>query len=151
MTSLLHHAGEGQVADDRTSGFPPSCCCWRGACRGGLPAGAGATPGSGPPPPAWRGAAVLRRRWPPSPCRGALAVHASAGGLTLLGTHALLSTVVARRTPMRCDIVSWESSGRCPSLLERPCAICLLSTLTSHSSSRAKAWERFRQVYFGQI
>jgi hypothetical protein len=35
-------------------------------------ASAGATPGRGPPPAAWRGAAV---RWPPSPCRGA--VHCS--------------------------------------------------------------------------
>jgi hypothetical protein len=33
--------------------------------------GGGAGPGRGPPPAVWRGAAVLRLRWPPSPCRGA--------------------------------------------------------------------------------
>jgi hypothetical protein len=31
---LLHRIVEGPFADDRTSVFPPSCCC-RGACRGG--------------------------------------------------------------------------------------------------------------------
>jgi hypothetical protein len=36
-----------------------------------VPAAAGAGPGRGPQPAVWRGAAVLRRRWPPSPCRGA--------------------------------------------------------------------------------
>jgi hypothetical protein len=39
-----------------------------GAAGGG---GGGAAPGRGPPPAAWRGAAVLCRRWLPSPCRGA--------------------------------------------------------------------------------
>jgi hypothetical protein len=43
VTSLLHHTVEGPFADDRTSVFPPSCCCLRGACcgelclRGGVP------------------------------------------------------------------------------------------------------------------
>jgi hypothetical protein len=32
---------------------------------------AGAGPGRGPQPAVWRDAAVLRRLWPPSPCRGA--------------------------------------------------------------------------------
>ena len=31
---MLHRIVEGPFADDRTSVFPPSCCC-RGACRGG--------------------------------------------------------------------------------------------------------------------
>jgi hypothetical protein len=35
VTSLLHHAVEGPVVDNRTSAFPTSCCCWRGA-GGGL-------------------------------------------------------------------------------------------------------------------
>ena len=34
-------------------------------------AAAGAGPGRGPQPAVWRGATVLRRRWPPSPCRDA--------------------------------------------------------------------------------
>ena len=33
---MVHHAVEGPVTDDRTSAFPPSCCCWRGAWRVGL-------------------------------------------------------------------------------------------------------------------
>ena len=36
VTSLLHHAVEGPVADDRMSSFPPACCCWQGTCREGL-------------------------------------------------------------------------------------------------------------------
>jgi hypothetical protein len=41
-----------------------------GATTAGRAAAAGG-PGRGPPPAVWRGVAVLRRRWPPSPCRGA--------------------------------------------------------------------------------
>ncbi len=47
-------------------------------------AAAGAGPGRGPQPAVWRGAAVLRRLWPPSPCRGAapcgLCLVAGGGG-----------------------------------------------------------------------
>jgi hypothetical protein len=60
------------VADDRTSAFPPSCCCWRGAWHGVWATAAGARPGRCPPPAVWRGAAVLRLRWSPSPCRSSL-------------------------------------------------------------------------------
>ncbi len=42
---------------------------------------AGATPGQGPPPAAWRGTAVLRRRWPPPRAGEQLTVRISAGVL----------------------------------------------------------------------
>ena len=49
---------------------------------------AGAGPGRGLYPAVWRGAAVLRRRWPPSPCRGSapcgLRLVTGGGGLVLL-------------------------------------------------------------------
>ena len=57
------------AADDRMSSFPPACCCWQGTCREGLRRRGGrrrAGPGRGPQPAVWRGAAVLRRLWPPS-------------------------------------------------------------------------------------
>ncbi len=56
------------------------------AAAGGVSEGAG--PGRGPQPAVWRGAAVLRRLWPPSPCRGAapcgLCLVAGGGWLVLL-------------------------------------------------------------------
>jgi len=78
VTSLLHHAVEGPVADDRMSSFLPALLLLSGdvSC-GAAVAGlrgrgsAGAEHGRGPHQAVCRGAAVLRRRWPPSPCRGA--------------------------------------------------------------------------------
>ena len=75
VTSLLHHAVEGPVADDRMSSFPPALLLLAGdvSC-GAVVAGRGAMgagQGRGPQQAVCRGAAVLRRRWPPSPCRGA--------------------------------------------------------------------------------
>ena len=72
---MLHRVMEGPVADDRMSSFPPALLLFAGdvSC-GAAVAGrgvAGAEHGRGPQPAVWRGAAVLRRRWPPSPCRGA--------------------------------------------------------------------------------
>jgi hypothetical protein len=110
---------EGPVAadDDRTSAFPPSCCCWRGACRWWLCQRGGRLRGQYP------GAARRRPRnavWRscagggPLPRAGTqVVVHASVGCLPLLGDHTLLSAVVARRMPTLCDIVSWVSSGLC--------------------------------------
>jgi hypothetical protein len=48
VTSLLHRAVEGPVADDRMSSFPPACCCWQGACREGLRRRGGRGRGRGP-------------------------------------------------------------------------------------------------------
>ena len=67
--------GGGPVADDRMSSFPPALLLLAGdvSC-GAAVAGrgsAGEEHGRGLHPTVWRGAAVLRRRWPPSPCRGA--------------------------------------------------------------------------------
>ena len=67
--------GGGSVADDRMSSFPPALLLLAGdvSCSAAVSGrgSAGAEHGSGPQPAVWRGAAVLRRRWPPSPCRGA--------------------------------------------------------------------------------
>ncbi len=87
---------EGPVADNRTSSFLPSCCCWRGgvSCGAGSVgrSAAGADPGSSPPPAVWLCAAVLRlyiymmpfKHWPPSPCLDAarcrLCLVAGGGG-----------------------------------------------------------------------
>jgi hypothetical protein len=70
VTSLLHRAVEAPVADDRASAFPAFLLwlaggvTWEVAAAGRASVGAG--PGRGPPPAAWRGAAVLRLRRPPS-------------------------------------------------------------------------------------
>jgi hypothetical protein len=86
---LLHRAVEGPVADDRTSGLPASCCCWRGACRGGLRRGGGRLLGRVPD--------AVRRRprgAPQRSCAGAgplpragaqIVVRVSTGGLPLMG------------------------------------------------------------------
>jgi hypothetical protein len=84
-----------------------------GAAAGRAAAGAG--PGRGPPLAAWRSAAVLRRRWAPSPCRGAARCSRFYRWPTTDGPHARLSACVARGTPTHCDSASWASSGRCPS------------------------------------
>ena len=109
VTSLLHRAVEGPVADDRMSSFPQACCCWQGMCREGLRRRGGrrrAGPGRGPQPAVWRGAAVLRRLWPPSPCRGAapcgLCLVAGQGGWCCCcgaATHAARSVGACNRGP----------------------------------------------------
>jgi hypothetical protein len=65
----------------------------RGTCRVGLRRRGGWRRGRGPQPAVWRGATVLRRRWPPSPCLGAapcgLRLVAGGGGWCCCGaaTH----------------------------------------------------------------
>jgi hypothetical protein len=118
---LLHRAVEGPFADDRTSVFPTSCCCWRGACCdcGGLCRWGGRRRGRLPGAAHCRPRGATRRSFAgvgPLPCSGGqVSVRASAGGLPLLGAHARLSAGVARRTPTHCGSASWASSGRCPS------------------------------------
>jgi hypothetical protein len=51
-----------------TAVVAPSLPLW--GCDGGAGVGGGGARG-GPQQAVWRGAAVLRRLWPPSPCRGA--------------------------------------------------------------------------------
>jgi hypothetical protein len=67
---------------------------------------AGAGPGRGPQQAVWRGAAVLRRLWPPSPCRGAapcgLRLVAGEGGWCCCcgaATHAAQSVGACNRGP----------------------------------------------------
>ena len=65
--------GGGPVADDGMSSFPPALLLLAGDVSCGAAAAgrgaAGAEHGRGPQPAVWRGATVLHRRWPPSPCR----------------------------------------------------------------------------------
>ena len=93
--------------------FQPSCCGWQGACRGRLlwrgGGIAGAGPGRGPPPAAWRCATVLRLCWPTSLGRGswceasahaARSVAACARGppsSTSASTSCLIRPVLPRR------------------------------------------------------
>jgi hypothetical protein len=117
MTSLLHHAVEGPFADDRTSVFPPSYCCWQGSCSGGLHRLGGRLRGL------VRGATRRRQRvverqsctvsGPLPRAREQLFVHASASGLPLLGAHVRLSVCVSRGTPTCCGSESWLSSCQC--------------------------------------
>ncbi len=68
------HEHYSTIADDRMSSFPPALLLAGDVSCGAAVAGwgsAGVEHGRGPQPAVWRGAEVLRRRWPPSPCRGA--------------------------------------------------------------------------------
>jgi hypothetical protein len=75
VTSLLHHTVEGPVADNWATAFPAILLwlaggvSWEVADEGRSVAGAG--PGRGPSPAAWRCSAVLCLCWPPSLVAGA--------------------------------------------------------------------------------
>jgi hypothetical protein len=81
-------------------------------------AAAGAGPGRGPPPAVWRGAAVLRRRWPPCPCRGTvrcgLRLVDGGGGWCWCGaaTHAALSVAACNLGPPSSKSASTSGLSR---------------------------------------
>ena len=120
---MLHRAVEGPVDDDRISSFPPTGCCWLGTCRVGLRLHGGPRRGRGPQPAVWRGAAVLGRRWPPSPCRGAapcgLRLVAGGGGWCWCGaTNAARSVAACNRGPPS-STSAWTSGLSRPVLPRR--------------------------------
>jgi hypothetical protein len=86
-------------------------------------ASAGAGPGRGPQPAVWRGAAVLRRLCPPSPCRGAapcgLCLVAGEGGWCCCCgavTHAALNQLGAALIGVRLDVWSLPSRSSSPTV-----------------------------------
>jgi hypothetical protein len=98
----------------------------RGVSCGATMAGraaAGAGPGRGPPPAVCRCAAVLRRRWPPSPCLGAvrcgLRLVAGVGGSCWCGaaSHAARSLAACNRGPP--SLTSASTSGLSRPVLPR--------------------------------
>ena len=114
----MHRVVEGPVADDRMFSFPPALLLLAGdvSC-GAAVAGrgvAGAEHGRGPQPAVWRGAAVLRRRWPPSPCRGAAVdcfLLLGGGGWCCCGaaTHAARSVADCIQN-LAIDELVWNNS-----------------------------------------
>jgi hypothetical protein len=88
VTSLLHRAVEGPVADDRASAFPALLLWLAGGVAWEVAAAgrAGAGPGRGSPPTAWRGAAVL----PPSLVAGGVGAYAPTVGGGLRSGAALV-------------------------------------------------------------